>query len=203
MSKLRMAIADPPYFGTAKRFYSPDGEAYEKGLEYQSNQDSNADLWDNPESHKELLEYLQDNFKSFAIAMNVHSLPLYLKKIKPSASSGFRVCSWVKTNSAPTGSRIRNGWEPVLIYNDVTRRSQQSGTRTRDYLICNAPREGFIGQKPYEWTEWIVELLGHKEDDTIADLFFGSGAVTSALIELDIQVEEFQYNLTTEGIINV
>jgi DNA modification methylase len=203
MSNLRMAIADPPYLGTAKRFYSIDGESYEKGLEYTSNQDELAALWDEPEAHKELLEYLQDNFDSFAIAMNVHSLPVYLKKLKPEASSGYRVCSWIKTNSAPTGSRIRNGWEPVLIYNHPTRRSQQSGTRTRDYLIANAPREGFIGQKPYEWTEWILDLLSYKEGDSIADLFLGSGAVTSALIELDAKVIELQYKLTENGAIYV
>ena len=199
MSKLRMAIADPPYLGTAKRFYAKEGEAYEKGLEYKSNGNDDAHLWDDVEAHKELLESLQDNFDSFAIAMNVHSLPIYLKKVKPSSDSGFRVCSWIKTNSAPSGSRIRNGWEAVLIYNHPTRRSQQSGTRTRDYLIANAPREGFIGQKPYEWTEWVLELLGYKEGDGIADLFIGSGSVTSALIELDAEIIETQYKLTENG----
>ena len=203
MSNLRMAIADPPYLGTAKRFYSTEGEGYEKGLEYKSNNNEFSQLWDNPDSHKELLESLIDNFDSFAIAMNVYSLPLYLKKIKPTANTGFRVCTWIKTNSAPTGSRIRNGWEPVLIYNHPTRRSQQNGTRTKDYLIANAPREGFIGQKPFEWTEWVTELIGYKEGDKIADLFKGSGAVTSALIELDIEVEDLSYELTESGAIYV
>ena len=199
MGKLRMAIADPPYLGTAKRFYSIDGESYEKGLEHKSNQDHLAHLWDDPEAHKELLESLQDNFDSFAIAMSVYSLPLYLKKIKSKSDTGFRVCSWIKTNSAPSGSRIRNGWEPVLVFNHVTRRSQQSAIRTRDYLIANAPRQGFIGQKPYEWTEWVIDLLGYKDNDTVADLFEGSGAVTSALIELDVMVENLQYKLTENG----
>ena len=196
MKQLKMAIADPPYFGTADRFYGKNGVGMVKGLDYDSNAHDFAHLWNDPATHTDLLNYLMDSFNSFAIAMNTHSLPLYLKKIKPAADNGFRVCSWIKTNSSPSGSRIRPGWEPVLIYNDVSRRSYRQGARTRDYLIANAPRQGFIGQKPLEWTEWVVDLLGYCEGDTIADLFEGSGAVTSALIELDVLIDNTIYEVT-------
>jgi hypothetical protein len=192
----KLAIADPPYFGTAQMFYGKDSDGYGKGIKHTSTTNEKAYLWDNPSSHYELLDYLKDSFDGFAIAMNTYSLGLYLKRIKFNAQSGFRICSWIRPNSAPTGSRIRPSWEPVLLYNSPERRGYSSNLpRTKDYLIANPPRGKFIGQKPFEWTEWIVELLGYKEGDSIADLFVGSGAVTSALIELDVKLNDETYNL--------
>jgi hypothetical protein len=188
MGNLKMAIADPPYLGTAKRFYGLDGVGNGKGSNYITNTNPNAELFDDPATHLEMLDYLQDNFDSWAIAMNTHSLGTYLKKLKMGGDSGYRICSWIRTNSQPTGSRIRPSWEPVLIYNHSSRRSYAHGARTKDYLICGAPRNGFIGAKPYEWTEWVTNLLGYTEGDKIADLFPGSGAVTAALIELNCEI---------------
>jgi hypothetical protein len=190
----RLAIADPPYLGTADLFYGDQGVGYDKGLKTTSNTNPNAHLWDNPETHLELLDYLKDNFDSYAIALNTHSVGLYSKRIKFGSQNGFRLCSWIRPNSAPTGSRIRPSWEPVIVYNAKDRRSYRSGlARTKDYLIANPPRNKFIGTKPFEWTEWVTELLGYEEGDTISDLFVGSGAVTSALIELNVLLDDETY----------
>jgi hypothetical protein len=190
----KLAIADPPYLGTADLFYGDQGVGYDKGLKTTSNTNQNAHLWDDPQTHLELLDYLKDNFDSYAIALNTHSVGLYSKRIKFGSQSGFRLCSWIRPNSAPTGSRIRPSWEPVIVYNAKDRRSYRSGlARTKDYLIANPPRKQFIGTKPFEWTEWVTELLGYQEGDTISDLFVGSGAVTSALIELNVLVDDETY----------
>ena len=190
----RLAIADPPYLGTAARFYSDDGVGDGKGSQYESNTNPDAGLWDDPQTHLELIDYMKDNFNSFAIALNTHSLGIYSKRIKFGSESGFRICSWIRPNSAPTGSRIRPSWEPVIVYNSKDRRSYRSGlARPKDYLIANPPRTKFIGQKPFEWTEWVVDLIGYTDGDTVSDLFPGSGAVTSALIELDVLIDDESY----------
>jgi DNA modification methylase len=196
----KLAIADPPYWGTAERFYGLEGKGYEKGSPNVSNTHPYANLWDNPSAHYELLGYLQDNYDSFAIAMNTYSLGLYLKRIKLHSQSGYRVCAWIRPNSAPTGSRIRPSWEPVLVFNSPERRSYGSKlSRTKDYLIANPPRTRFIGQKPFEWTEWVIELLGYQDGDVISDLFPGSGAVTSALIELNVLIDDDTYILGVDN----
>lgn len=50
-----------------------------------------------------------------------------------------------------------------------------------DVLTANAPRVGFIGAKPPEWTNWVLDAMSYREGDDVVDVFAGSGMVAEAL----------------------
>lgn len=62
------------------------------------------------------------------------------------------------------------------------RRRRPAHGQIPDVLHAAAPGDGFAGSKPAIWTRWILDALGHDpENDTVDDLFPGSGAVTAAI----------------------
>ncbi|WP_206672892.1 hypothetical protein, partial [Parasutterella excrementihominis] len=88
-------------------------------------------------------------------------------------------------NAMPGGQRLISRWEAVIVFVPEGRRSRTSGPRVSDVLTTAIPQLGFTGAKPAEWTRWVLEALGYDAaSDTVADLFVGSGAVTSALDNL-------------------
>lgn len=178
---MKLAIADPPYLGRAVRWYGPNGcgDGYGKG---QADNHPEAYLWDKPETHVQLVHDLEANYDGWAIAMSVHSLSTYLGAVETDSRNGIRVCVWHKPSAIQSGSRISNNWEPVLVKVPRTRKGWKSGaTRTKDVMSANPLRQGFVGSKPYEWTQWVLDLLGYQQGDDVTDLFNGSGAVAEAL----------------------
>ena len=178
---MKFAIADPPYLGRAVRWYGPNGcgDGYGKG---QADSHPEAYLWDKPETHLQLVRDLQTNYDGWAIAMSVHSLSTYLSVVETDSRNGIRVCVWHKPSAIQSGSRISNNWEPVLLKVPSNRKGWKSGaTRTKDVMSANPLRQGFVGSKPYEWTQWVLDLLGYQQGDEVTDLFNGSGAVAKAL----------------------
>lgn len=178
----RLCIADPPYLGRAVRWYGEGGcgEGYGKG---QADNHPEAALWDDPETHRNLVKDLRQNFDGWAIAMSVHSLSTYLSVVETDSRNGIRVCVWHKPAAVTSGNRINNVWEPVLISVPSNRKGYGSNCpKTKDVLSCNPNKMGFIGSKPVEWTHWVLDLLGYNEaEDSVEDLFHGSGAVKAAL----------------------
>ena len=177
---MRLCIADPPYLGRAVRHYGIGGRAYGRG-KGKSDTHPEAHIWDDPETHKKMVQDLQNNYDGWAIAMSVHSLSTYLEVIETESENGIRVLVWHKPNAIPSGSRILNYWEPVLVKVPASRKGRGKGKTTKDILTAVAPRVGFSGSKPQEWTHWILDVLGYQEGDEVTDLFHGSGAVTNAL----------------------
>lgn len=180
---MRLAIADPPYppfIGSggrknrASRWY---------GLGQRSLTDRPADfhpeahLWDDPATHRALLERLTSEFDGWAIATSPDGLAAY--GVLP---VGVRIMAWVKPNGQPGAHRLRSLWEPVIIYPPVGRRSNRGGVgAVPDVLTCPAPR-GFIGAKPPQWTRWVLDALTHNPlVDEVVDLFPGSGSVGQAV----------------------
>ena len=97
---------------------------------------------------------------------------------------------WHKPNGMPTGSRIGSTWEAVLVYPPATRRSLRGSGYVRDVLRCAPPASGFAGAKPAAWTRWVLDALGYDQDqDTVVDLFPGSGAVGRAAAQLTLTTE--------------
>ena len=42
----------------------------------------------------------------------------------------------------------------------------------------------FVGQKPRQWTRWVLDMLGYDpETDTVDDLFHGSVAVAAEIAQ--------------------
>jgi hypothetical protein len=176
----KFAIADPPYYGRAVRWYGEGG----CGAGYGKNQADNhpeAHIWDKPEAHLQMLKNLRTNYDGFAIATSVMGLNVYLQEIDLSQGSGYRLAIWHKPLSSPSGSRIRNVYEPVIIYIPQDRRGYANHERLDDLRTINIERNGFVGAKPQGWVEWVLDLMGATRDDEVDDLFHGSGAVTQAL----------------------
>ena len=180
MMDLKFAIADPPYLGRAERYYGPTGcgDGHKKG---QADNHNEASIWDDPMTHIALVKQLEENFDGWAIALTVHSLSTYLKIIDTDSRNGIRVCVWNKPNAVTSGSRIQNVWEPVIVKVPKDRRGYKIGQKVTDVLTCSPPKVGFKGAKPHQWTHWVCDLMGVQAEDSVTDLFVGSGMVTAAL----------------------
>jgi hypothetical protein len=177
---MKLAIADPPYFGRADRWYG-NGCGVARG-EGKPDFHPEAAVWDEPESHIQLAQSLLDDFDAFALCGNVDSLPLYLNVMgdRVLQRGGVRVGVWHRPNAVPSGSRIQSAWEPVVFYIPESRRGRKVGMLVSDTLIAPAP-SSFVGSKPPAFTRWVLAMMGYDPDiDTVSDLFNGSGAVIAA-----------------------
>jgi hypothetical protein len=177
---MKLAIADPPYLGRAHRWYGIGGRAKGKGLG-RADEHPEAYLWDKPETHINLALQLLNKYDGFAIACTSHSLSTYLSVISTHSENGIRILSWIKPASLPSGSRITQSWEPVIIKVPNERKGRGKGKQMVDYLVCAAPRKGFAGSKPFAWTNWVLDAMGYQNEDTVDDLFSGSGAISAAI----------------------
>ncbi len=180
---MKLAIADPPYLGRAHRWYGIGGWGKGNG-KGRADEHPEAYLWDKPETHINLALKLLNEYDGFAIACTVHSLSTYLSVIPTSSTNGIRIMSWIKPASPPSGSRITQSWEPVIVKVPKERKARIKGNLMVDYLICTAPRTGFTGSKPISWTLWVLNAMGYQPNDEVHDLFPGSGMVQKAINEL-------------------
>jgi hypothetical protein len=154
---VRLAYADPPYPGQSKRLYGnhPDyaGEV----------------------DHAALVERLCGDYPDgWALSTNAVSLQ-YVLGLCP---ADVRVAAWHVTNQPPPGA-ISGWWwvwEPVIV------RGGRPGPVCNVLACGTAGNTGkFIGAKPPAFTRWMLALLGAEPEDTIDDLFPGSGAVGRAI----------------------
>jgi hypothetical protein len=162
---VKVAYADPPYFGLAKKFYGdrhPDAAAY-----------------DRIETHAALIERLSSEYPD-GWAMSLHSPAL--RVILPLCPDDVRVMAWVKPFcSFKPGVPVAYAWEPLIV-----RGGARDGIRptVRDWCAANITlQRGFPGAKPVEFCCWVFDVLGLKPGDELVDLFPGSGAVGRAWTE--------------------
>ena len=170
-----LAIADPPYLGRAQRWYGAGGRASGGGL-HRADEHPDAAEWDTPARHERLVRELHERFDGWAIAAAPSSLATYL----PLLPEGTRTLIWHKTNAVPSAHRVRWSWEPVFVYAPPARRLHGAGIPINDVLVAPFERRGFAGAKPTAWTRWVLDALGHTDQDTVTDVFAGSGAVAAA-----------------------
>ncbi len=150
---MRLAIADPPYPGRAHLYANHPDFAGEV-------------------DHGALITRLCDEYDGWALSTNAESLHWLLPLCPPE----HRVLAWVKHT-------VTIGWEPVVI---VSARRPES--TLRDWLQCEPegfqwrpkPHSYVIGQKPEAFCLWVFAWLGAQPQDTLDDLFAGSGAVGRA-----------------------
>lgn len=172
---MKLAIADPPYLGRARRWYG-EGRGHAAGRG-RADQHPDAGTWDSPEAHQRLVADLEEEFDGWAIAMSPDSLGLYLD----AAPSSARVACWTRGNAIPSGSRVRSLWEPVLVRVPEERRDHGTGAIIDDVLTAGITPGGFPGRKPEAWTHWVLAMLGYDPvEDELVDVFPGSGAVTAS-----------------------
>ncbi|WP_417561860.1 hypothetical protein [Microbacterium sp.] len=191
---MKLAIADPPYppifserfdaAGGASRVVTRSRATRWYGDGTRGRHDPapadfhpEAGRWDDLTEHRRLLERLCDEFDGWAIATTPDGLGAY----HPLPVSA-RVLSWVRPNGMPGGGRLISRWEPVIVFIPAARRARTSGMIVPDTLIEAAPRIGFAGAKPVQWTRWVLDVLGYDPgSDSVTDLFPGSGNVASAI----------------------
>ena len=184
---MRLAIADPPYppnflaggheFNTrADRWYGskPSRTAGVPGAD--THMDAKA--WNDPARHRQLMADLTAEFDGWAIA----TTPDAVAMVYPPLPRGVKLLAWTKTTALPTGHRIGSTWEAVILYPPKGRRKAAGQRQAKDVLRCAPAARGFIGAKPAAWTHWVLDALGYApEDDTVTDLFPGSGSVLAAV----------------------
>jgi hypothetical protein len=161
---LRLAYADPPYPGLARRYYAghPDyaGEV----------------------DHRSLLERL-GGFDGWALSTSARALPAVLA-LAVDVGLRPRVAAWVRGPRPHQTARLLSSWEPVIY---VPGRSGSvasgSGEQVLDSLVgvTSRPRPtlptSIVGMKPPAFCSWLFALLGAALGDELEDLFPGSGIV--------------------------
>lgn len=157
---MRLAIADPPYPGQAKRLYG-DHPDYAGEVD-----------------HAELLTIL-----SMYDGWVLHTSSVALPQVLPLVPSwdGVRVMAWVKPFAAfKRNIPVAYAWEPVLV--KAARKPVVSSRLTlRDWVSEPITmRRGLAGAKPDRVCRWTFEVMGADPDDSLDDLYPGTGAVTDA-----------------------
>ena len=159
---IRVAYADPPYYGHAAEFYGdlhPDAAAF-----------------DSLDTHRDLIARLSDEFPDgWALSLTAPNL----RHILPLCPEDCRVGAWTKPFvSFKKGVNPAYCWEPVIWRGG---RKLRPVPKVRDYCRVNITlKRGFPGAKPDGFCYWVFQLLGCKPGDELNDLFPGSGAVGRA-----------------------
>jgi hypothetical protein len=162
---VKFALADPPYLGC--------------GALYDAHHPNARDC-DNPEWHRALIERLCAEYPDgWALCLSSPSL----RTLLPMCPDDVRVGAWVKPFAAfKPNVNPAYAWEPV-IWRGGRKRTRKQDT-TRDWLAESITlKRGLTGAKPRAFTLWLCDLLNVEPDDTVDDLFPGSGAVQAALNE--------------------
>jgi hypothetical protein len=161
---MKIAYADPPYLGMGKKMY---GKLHPE-----------AGIWDDPQSHIDLMATLDAEYDAWALSLTSTSLTLLL----PGAPAGSRVGAWVKPFAAwRPNHRVQYTWEPIIFR---TKRSKggKGIPSVRDHISCNiAMKKGLQGAKPDAFNDYIIDLLGYEEGDVFVDLFPGTGGMQEAI----------------------
>lgn len=150
---MRIAYADPPYPGQARKHYSHDPKCAEV-------------------DHAELLADLAA-YDGWALSTS----SVALAHVLPLAPDGTRVAAWVKPfASFKPGVNPGYCWEPVL-FRSARKRPRTSST-VRDFHSANITlQKGLAGAKPASFTRWVRALTGWIEGDDFVDMFPGTGGV--------------------------
>ncbi len=153
---LRVAYADPPYVGQARRHYSHDPRCAEV-------------------DHEKLIEQLQA-YDAWALSLSSPSL----QGILPLCPAGVRVMAWVKPFCAfKVNVNPAYAWEPVIVKGGRKRTRQQITVRDWCSEVITL-RRGLVGAKPLGFCVWLFQVLNLQPEDDFHDLYPGTGAVTEA-----------------------
>lgn len=154
---MRIAYADPPYPGQAKKHYGPDAREV---------------------NHRLLIDHLDRRFDGWALSTSSPALA----DVLPLCPDEVRVMAWVKPfASFKKGVNPAYAWEPVIISAARDLPTGKGHLTVRDWVSENITLEtGTAGAKPAGFCYWLFTVLGARPDDEFTDLFPGSGAVTEA-----------------------
>ena len=152
MMKCRIAYADPPYIGQARKHYNSEEV-----------------------DHKKLIYQLMD-YDGWALSLSSTTLQVILAMCPEKV----RVGAWVKPfSSFKPNVNPAYAWEPV-IFKPARARGREKLT-VRDWVSTSITlRKGLSGAKPEAFSFWLFEILGAEPIDEFIDMFPGTGAVSRA-----------------------
>jgi hypothetical protein len=156
---MKFAYADPPYLGCGRLYVKHHADATD---------------WDNIGEHRRLIQRLSDEYvDGWALSASSTSL----RAILPLCPDDVRVGAWTKPFAIfKPNVGVAYAWEPV-IFRGGRKVTREEATR-RDWLAENITlKKGLTGAKPARFCEWVFSLLNAKRDDTLDDLFPGTGIV--------------------------
>jgi len=154
---MRFAYADPPYIGRA--YY------------YRNHPDYAGEV-----DHAELVSRLVREYPDgWALSLSSPSLRVVL----PMCPDDVRVMAWVKPFcSFKPGINPAYAWEPIIVRGG--RKRGRDVPTVRDWVSANITlQKGLTGAKPPSVCRWLFDVLGATKEDTLDDLFPGTGIVTA------------------------
>ncbi len=174
---MNFAYADPPYLGCCRLY------KHEHGL--------NGRCWDDIATHERLIDGLCDVYPNgWALSLSSPSL----RTLLPLCPDDVRVAAWVKPFCAfKKGVRPCYAWEPVIYRGGRNRNPPvplKGGKQItpKDYHSANITlKKGLTGAKPESFCAWVLDLLGATTEDTVADLYPGTGIMGTVLTNLGIE----------------
>lgn len=163
---MRMAYADPPYFGCGKHYAAHHPNALD---------------WDRIETHKALIDRLMDEFRD-GWAMSLSSTSLHV--LLPLCPTDVRISAWVKPFAVfKPNVNPAYAWEPVIWRGGRPRTREQD--TARDWVAANITlQRGLVGAKPRDFCVWVLQLLNVEKGDEFVDLFPGTSAMQAAFDQM-------------------
>ena len=160
---MKIGYADPPYPGQSAKHYG-DHPDYAGEVD-----------------HRLLLKQLDTEFDGWILHTSAPALPQVLHHAIHLHLTGYRIMSWVKPFAAfKRNVPVAYAWEPVLV-KPCRKPSVSKRLTLRDWISEPITMQrGLAGAKPEAVCRWAFEVLGMEPDDTLVDLFPGTGAVTAA-----------------------
>jgi hypothetical protein len=170
---LRFAYADPPYPGTAARYY-------------REHPDYGGEV-----DHAELIHGLDRDFPDgWALSTSAAALPVVLASCPPAspltvpARGPLQVAAWFRGERPTTSHRPLSSWEPVIVRGGREYLSGLEDRRLDSLQYVSRPRltdrARVVRSKPAAFCWWLFGLLGAMPCDTLVDVFPGSGGVARA-----------------------
>lgn len=155
---MKFAFADPPYLGQGKKHY---------GLLHPDASDCDTLEW-----HRALIARLVADYPDgWALSASSPSLA----QLIPMCPPGVRIAAWVKPFAVfKPNVNPAYAWEPVIFIGG--RKRERYDAKVRDWHSENiAMRKGVPGAKPKNFGPWIASLLNVTPEDSVDDLFPGTG----------------------------
>jgi hypothetical protein len=151
---IKVAYADPPYIGQAKKHYSCE-EVDHKAL---------------------IVRLMQEYPDGWALSCSSPSL----HELIPLVPRDTRIMAWVKPfASFKPGVNPAYAWEPILVRGG--RKRDRTQPTVRDWVSANITlQKGLCGAKPDVVCYWLFDVLNLERGDHLDDLFPGTYQVTEA-----------------------
>lgn len=159
---MKIGYADPPYIGCAHL--------------YKDHPDFAGEV-----DHGALIERLEQDYDGWIL--HASATPKSIAVLAPLVVNieGARWMTWVKGFAAfKRNVPVAYAWEPVIV-KPARKPVVSKRLVMRDWVQESITlRRGLTGAKPEAVCHWAFEMVAARPDDTLDDIFPGTGAVTRA-----------------------